>query len=31
VAKDGKVSREVLHEKSDDFFDEAMAIRKIEE
>lgn len=31
MAKDGKVSREVLHEKSDDFFDEAMAIRKIEE
>lgn len=31
MAKDGKVSEEVLREKSGDFFDEAMAIRKIEE
>lgn len=31
MAKDGKVSREVLQEKSGEFFDEAMAIREIEE
>ncbi len=31
MIKDGKISEEVLREKSGNFFDEAMAIRKIEE
>jgi hypothetical protein len=31
LAKEGKVSEEVLREKASEFFDEAMAIRKIEE
>lgn len=31
LAKDGKTSLEVLREKSGDFFDEALAIREIEE
>lgn len=31
LAKDGKASEEMLRKKSGDFFDEALAIRKIEE
>lgn len=31
LAKDGKASEETLRKKSGDFFDEALAIRKIEE
>lgn len=31
LAKDGQVNEEVLRRKSGDFFDEALAIRKIEE
>lgn len=31
MAKDGKVSEEMLREKAGEFLDEAMAIRKIEE